>query len=100
MELEEDDEGELEPVLTFGPRNGERLADYHRLDLRVSREWRLRKGSLSFFLDLQNLYDRSNLAGFDVEFEVEEGAGGGVEVIKIEELWGGFLPSIGVEWEF
>ncbi len=99
-EFEEDDEGELEPVLSFGPRNGERLPVYHRLDLRVSRQWRLRRGSLSFFLDLQNLYDRSNLAGFDVEFEVEATAGGGAEVIAVEELWGGFLPSIGIEWEF
>jgi hypothetical protein len=106
-ELQEDDEGEVEPVLVFGPLYGERLPDYHRLDLRVSREWRLRKGNLSFFLDLQNLYDRSNLAGFKVEFEFAQQDGevvvlpdGSVEVIKVEEHWGGFLPSIGVEWEW
>ena len=98
--LEEDDEGELEPVLTFGPIYGERLSDYHRLDLRASRRWQLKKGELAFFLDVQNLYDRENLAGFDVEFEVEEGEGGEVRVVAVEETWAGILPSFGIDWKF
>ena len=57
--------GELEGVPTFGPINAERLPSYHRLDLRASREWRLQKGNLTLFLEIQNAYDRLNVAGFD-----------------------------------
>ena len=98
-ELEEDDEGEIEPVPVFGPVYGERLSDYHRLDLRLSRQWRLAGGELLFFLDVQNLYDRQNVSGFDVEFEFEVD-GDQVTVIPSEETWGGIVPSFGIEWEF
>ncbi|MCP3961409.1 MAG: TonB-dependent receptor [bacterium] len=101
-ELEEDDEGELEPVPVFGPLYDERLPDYHRLDLRASRQWQLRGGKLSFFVDVQNVYDRKNVSGFDIDFEFEVGVGvdDQVTVIPNEETWGGIVPSFGVEWEF
>ena len=110
--LEEDDEGESEPVLVFGPVNGERLSDYHRLDLRASRQWQLKKGKLSLFIDIQNVYDRRNISGFDVEFEFagcdpeadecepQIGSDGESPVIAVAETWGGILPSFGVDWEF
>ena len=100
--LEEDDEGEVEEILELGPINGERLSSYHRLDLRASREWQRRKGRLGFFFDVQNLYDRRNQAGFDVEFEFGDAPreDGTIEVTTIEEIWGGLRPSIGITWEF
>lgn len=100
--VEEDDEGEVEEILEFGPINAERLDDYHRLDLRASREWQKRRGSLGFFLEIQNLYDRSNQAGFDVDFEFAEEPreDGTIDVTTIEEIWGGLRPSIGITWEF
>lgn len=90
-----DEDGE--PVLTpeLGPIYGERLPDYHRLDLRVSREWRLRRGRLSVYVDLQNVYDRGNVAGFD--FQLDEATG---RVVGTPEEWAGFLPSGGVRWDF
>lgn len=79
-----------EPAL--GKLNGERLPSYHRMDLRASRDWQLRSGRLTFFVDLQNLYNRKNLAGFDLEVD-EDG-------IALEpETWPGFFPSIGITWE-
>ncbi len=99
--IEEDDEGELEVVPTFGPINGERLPAYHRLDLRASREWHLRKGNLTFFLEVQNVYDRLNVAGFDVdEFELKINDDGEVEVEAVFDPWGGILPSFGITWDF
>jgi len=87
----------IEPVL--GALNAERLPDYHRLDLRLRREWELGRGKLSAYLDLQNLYDRDNVRGFD-EFVFATGADGAVAVDATPESWGGFLPSFGVRWSF
>lgn len=91
-ELTADGEPQLVPVL--GPLSSERLPTYHRLDLRASRTWQLRSGRLTFFLDLQNVYDRKNQAGFDISFDAEE------EELDVErEDWPGFFPSIGITWE-
>lgn len=95
VEARLDDEGEPELVPVLGPIYSERLPSYHRLDLRASREWQKRTGRLTFFLDLQNVYDRRNVAGFDVSFDDESG-----ELGLIPEGWPGIFPSIGVSWEF
>ena len=81
------------PVL--GPLNSDRVSTYHRLDLRASRKFQLRKGELTFFIDIQNVYNRENLSGFD--FEIDEEAG---TIVGIDERWPGIFPSIGIRWEF
>lgn len=90
----EDEEGEPQPVLVLGPLDSERLPDYHRLDLRASRAWELRSGRLVFFLDLQNVYNRRNPAGFDYSVD-DEG-----RLVVEGERWPGFFPSLGITWEF
>lgn len=87
----------VEPV--FGPYNGERLSAYHRLDARVSRAWKLPLGQLDAYFDLQNLYDRQNVRGFD-RFAFELEPDGNVRVYSDEVSWGGFLPSFGIRWQF
>lgn len=86
---------EPELAVVFGRLNSERLRDFHRLDLRASRTWPLRSGRLTLFLDVQNLYDRKNLAGFDLAVDEEEGT-----VELEEEDWPGLFPSLGVVFEF
>lgn len=98
--LEDDEDGEVQVVPVFGPRNAERLPAYHRLDLRASREWQRRTGVLGFFLEIQNVYDRKNVAGFDTDPEFEVLPDGSVHFLPVEEPWGGFLPSFGVTWDF
>jgi len=95
VEEEIDDEGESEFVPVLGPLNSLQLDDYHRLDLRASRTWELSFGRLNLYIDIQNVYDQDNLAGFDPEIDDEEGT-----VLLIEEYWAGFLPSAGVIIEF
>ncbi|HVS01751.1 MAG TPA: TonB-dependent receptor [Thermoanaerobaculia bacterium] len=86
----EEPEEEPELVGVFGPLRSQRLPAYHRLDLRASRRWQLRRGGLTFFVDVQNLYDRANLAGFDVALDDEE------ETLELEaERWPGIFPSFG-----
>jgi outer membrane receptor protein involved in Fe transport len=89
----EEEDGELVPVL--GPLYSDRLPDYHRLDLRVSKRWAVGSGSLTAFLDVQNLYDRKNVAGFDLELDEDEG-----EIVASEERWPGLFASFGIAWEF
>lgn len=89
--------GEIEPRL--GPLRSDRLPDYHRLDLRLARGWRLKYGRLSAYLDLQNLYDRKNVRGYaDFHFSIDEA--GGIDLRSRPTTWGGFLPSLGVRWRF
>ncbi len=99
-EAVEGDDGELEIVPVYGPLNGERLPDYHRLDLRASRQWQLRRGVFGFFLEVQNVYDRGNLAGFEFDFDFEVTPEGDLKLQPVEEIWGGILPSFGITWEF
>lgn len=95
-----DDEGEAEAIIETGRINSDRLVSYHRMDFRLSRRFRLRQGELRFFIDVQNTYDRQNLAGFDVLIEEEEEDGEEPTFEKVPERWPGALPSIGVVWEF
>jgi outer membrane receptor protein involved in Fe transport len=94
VDPEEPEEGP-EPQLVFGRLNSLRLGTYHRLDLRASRRVDLRRGALTMFLEVQNLYDRANDGGFDVTLDDETGA-----VVREPEAWPGIFPSLGVAWEF
>lgn len=85
----------VEPML--GPIRGDRLPEYHRLDLRLGRGWNWRGGQLSAFLDLQNVYARHNVRGYE-EFRFGLDAGGEGEVFADSVSWGGFLPSFGLRW--
>ncbi len=99
-ELQVDDEGEFEAVAVLGPLNSTRLPDYHRMDLRASREWQTQRGVLGFFLEIQNVYDRENVAGFDPDFEFEEDENGRPKIVLHREIWGRILPSFGITWRF
>jgi hypothetical protein len=76
---------------------GERLPSYHRLDLRFGRSWALFGGRLGAYVDLQNVYDRANLRGFE-NFELGFDAAGRPVVRSDAVSWGGFLPSFGIRW--
>jgi len=97
-----DPDGSPTIVPVIGPLYGERLGDYHRLDMRASREFRFRSGNtLEFFVDVQNLYGRENPAGFEVDdrrFTLLDN--GEVEYLPKEENYLGFLPSFGLRWRF
>jgi hypothetical protein len=92
---DEEDEEELEIIPVLGPLNSDRVPAYHRLDLRVSRQWKTRRGFATFFADIQNVYDRQNVAGFDIEIDDEAGT-----LNRVSEAWTGVLPSVGLKFEF
>ena len=100
--LATDSSGALAIEAVLDPRNAQRLDDYHRLDVRASRFVELPGGRrLEIFIDMQNLYDRQNLAGYVVDersFTVLPS--GDVGYVPNEEKWLGVLPSFGVELSF
>jgi outer membrane receptor protein involved in Fe transport len=95
------EDGEPIAVPVIGELRSERLDDYHRLDFRASRRFVFRRGVWELFIDVQNLYNRRNDAGFEVDggsFLVDEQ---GQAVFRpTAEQWLGVLPSFGVSWTF
>lgn len=73
------------------------LPDYHRLDLRATRRFVLKRGELRCFLDLYNVYDRTNYVGYLHRISIN-----GTEIRDRREPRDQlpFLPSVGLAWEF
>jgi hypothetical protein len=72
--------------------NGDRLPDFHSLDLRVDRRWNFSGWNLITYIDVQNVYNRKNVQAYrwDPRNARAEASGGAI----------GLLPSIGVSAEF
>ncbi len=84
-------------VSANGPVYGLRLPDYHRLDLRATRRFKIRQGEVRAFLDVFNAYNRTNLLGYDHNVSV---SGPQVTSTKKAREQLPLLPSLGVSWEF
>lgn len=98
-ELEENDDGELEPVLVVGERNSARLDDYLRFDLRAAKRWSTGVGELELLLDVVNLTNRENPCCVDdYTLVVEED--GTVRAVADTRSWVLMVPTLGVRWSF
>lgn len=75
-------------AILFGPLNDGRLPAYHRMDLGVTKTWRLDENQVvELDLSLTNAYDRQNIFYFDrVRFE------------RVDQL--PLLPSAGISYKF
>lgn len=100
-ELATDSDGKPIAVPVIGALRSERLDDYHRLDVRASRRFALERSVLELFIDVQNLYNRRNDAGFEVDggnFLIDDQ--GRAVYRPTPEEWLGLLPSFGISWTF
>jgi outer membrane receptor protein involved in Fe transport len=102
VELVETPGGSVEPRPVLGPYYAENVSGYHRLDLRASRTWQRKRGALSVFLEVQNLYNRENERGrdFDDSDIYYNSSSGQLELYADREDWLGMIPSLGLSWEF
>ncbi|HEX7708384.1 MAG TPA: TonB-dependent receptor [Thermoanaerobaculia bacterium] len=94
-------DGEPIAVPVVGELRSDRLDDYHRLDVRASRRFARRSGVWEFFIDVQNLYNRRNDAGVEVDggnFLIDDQ--GRAVYRPTPEKWFGLLPSFGISWTF
>jgi outer membrane receptor protein involved in Fe transport len=75
-----------------------RYSVFHTLDARVSRDFDLRRGELTAFLEVTNLYDRANPCC--TEYSIQTGPGGASDLVAREAHWLPIVPSLGVVWRF
>ncbi len=82
---------------SFGPVNGERLPAYHRLDLRATRTFQLRHGTLRAFVDVFNAYDQANVESYST---LPQGSGAQLAKRQVPQSLLPILPSAGLIWDF
>ena len=85
-----------------GPRNALNYGTFASIDMRLSRRFDVRRGSLLAFIEISNISNRSNECCLDWDL-LDEESGGEEDVVELErgvELWMPLLPAIGILWEF
>ena len=81
----------------YGAYNGAYFPDYHRLDMWIYRHFSTRRGRISVFLGLINVYNRANVR--NIEYTAESTDQQAPTQLKTEEeYWFKFLPSLGLSW--
>ncbi len=94
-----DEDGEIQYVAIPGPRNSNRHSTFASLDFRISRKWKLERGSLMAFFEVSNITNRRNECCIDFDLDEDEDTGE-VEFDRGVEYWMPLLPAIGILWEF
>jgi outer membrane receptor protein involved in Fe transport len=98
--------GELHFYQKHESFNGERYPAYHRMDVRINKNFYLDKSKVSVFVHIINLYNKPNLKKFDLGIGTDENGntisdGNGAYVITRDDTnWFGLTPVIGMTWEF
>ena len=62
-EADPDRPGRFRPV--YGEINSDRVADYHRLDIRADRQFDFKRVDVTGYIELINAYNRKNVVGYD-----------------------------------
>ncbi len=91
-------DGSSDLVATTTPRNELNHAAFNTLDARASRTFQLRKGELTTFIEISNLYNRRNPCC--TRYTVEVGDDGGRAIKADRGNWLPIVPSVGVVWTF
>jgi hypothetical protein len=91
-------DGSTSLTLTAGAPNARRHSVFHTIDVRVSRDFKLRRGELTAYLDITNLYDRKNSCC--TEYSIDTAAVGESILIGRTAHWLPLVPSLGVIWRF
>jgi outer membrane receptor protein involved in Fe transport len=90
--------GDEEFTLTPGPRNTLRLGNFSSIDLRIGREFDVKRGKLTAFFELSNALDSKNPCC--VDYDTTEGPNNEIIIDKSIDNWLPLLPAVGVLWEF
>jgi outer membrane receptor protein involved in Fe transport len=85
-------------LLEVSEFNSLRFPLTHSLDVRVSRDFDVRKGELKAFLEITNLYDRANPCC--TEYALTREPSGEARLLSETVHWLPLVPSLGVVWTF
>ncbi len=80
--------------LIDGAINSARYPDYHKIDVRVDKQFNFDKWSLTAYLDLWNIYNRDNITSYSFK------AGTAGEIITTPRYDFGITPIIGITAKF
>ncbi|MFC1492333.1 carboxypeptidase-like regulatory domain-containing protein [candidate division KSB1 bacterium] len=81
--------------------NRYRLPAYHRLDVRLLRNFSFREGRLGIFFEVINAYNRHNIRNVEYSLGNDSSVEGPAPVARrIDHYWMGILPSFGINWDF
>ncbi len=96
MTLEDAVDPADDPIARLGPRNAARLSGYASVDARISRRFRVGKGTITAFFEVANIFDRNNLCcrDYDLVDDTDD------ELELSDDYWLPRLPAIGILWEF
>ena len=94
-----DPAGQPVKVAIPGPRNAERHPSYTSVDARISRRFKVGKGTITAFFEVANIFDRRNVCCRD--YELADGTSGSTAELELShDFWLPRLPAIGILWEF
>jgi outer membrane receptor protein involved in Fe transport len=93
-----DDDGEPILAVVPGPRNALRNPTFASIDMRLSRRFNVRRGTLLAFVEISNVLDRRNVCCRD--FDLGEGPLGNEALEYSLDYWLPLLPAVGILWEF
>jgi outer membrane cobalamin receptor len=82
----------------YGLFNSLRYPPYHRLDIRINRQFFRKRGKTTIFLQIINAYNHKNINNYDFSILEQNADSFRYEIDK--ETWFPILPLIGVSWEF
>lgn len=77
-----------------GPLNSARYPDYHKIDLRVDKQWILTGWSITAYIDLWNVYNRDNIISYSYKADT---AG---NITRTARYDFGITPILGVTAKF
>ena len=81
-----------------GPRNTQRHGMFATLDMRLSRTFDVRRGTLMAFVEVSNILNRRNHCCID--WDIADGPNGEDVLERGQDYWMPLVPAIGVLWEF
>ena len=99
------DNGDLHFYPVHQVFNGVIYPSFHRMDVRINRHFNTSFGRMTTYLHLINIYNRENLKKFDLDTRDDNDnysldKDGNYVPFRDDKNWFGFMPVIGVSWEF
>jgi hypothetical protein len=92
-----DPSGEPIFIAVPGPRNAARHTSYASIDARISRRFKVGKGTITAFFEVANIFDRNNVCCRDYDLVDDSDP---PELELTPDYWLPRLPAIGILWEF
>ena len=92
-------ESEGSAVARPGRRNSARFDSFSRIDLRASRSRRFDSGTLTWYVEVYNLFNTKNRCCIHA-FHVERSPAGALVFVPEYDNWLPILPSFGIQYEF